>query len=161
MDIVEGALSDPDFLASMAGLPKLGRPTLLERSDDGDTIRTRVRYAFVGELSSAVRAVVDPAQLTWVEDLTTDRRTHRSRFTILPDHYANLLRAGGTFTMAPHTEVDPAGSIRTAEGTVEVSVPFVGGKVERAIVSGLEDHARAEAELMEQWLSAPHADRAP
>jgi hypothetical protein len=108
-----------------------------------------VRYAFAGELSPAVTAVVDPAKLTWVEDSTSDRGTHRSTFRIVPDHYADRLTASGTFTLQP----DGAGSRRIAEGDVRVRFPLVGSRVERAIVSGLEEHAEAEADAMSGWLA--------
>jgi uncharacterized protein YndB with AHSA1/START domain len=145
---VEAALLDPAFLARMAELPKLGRPELLGREEDGTEVRMRVRYAFAGELSSAVRRVVDPARLTWVEESTTDRTTHQATFRIVPDHYGGMLRCQGTFALTPSA----TGSTRLAEGELRVSVPLVGGKVERAIVSGLEEHALAEASLVDAWL---------
>ena len=148
---VEDILCDPDFIDAMAQLPKLGRPQLLDRDEHGETVHMRVRYAFVGELSSAVRRVVDPARLTWVQDETIDRRTHRSRFTILPDHYAGLLRCDGRFTL---TAEGDGRTLRTADGHIQVTVPLVGGKVERAIVSGMREHADAEAELVESWISS-------
>lgn len=146
---VEDALTDPDFLAALGALPKLGSPQLVERAVVGEEVHVKVRYAFVGDLSAAVRKVVDPAQLTWIEEQVVDRRTHTTRFTILPDHYARLLRAGGTFTLT----TDGAGSKRVADGDIVVGVPLVGGKVERAIVSGLEEYAEAEEDLVRDWLS--------
>jgi uncharacterized protein DUF2505 len=147
---VENALCEPAFIEGMASLPKLGRPQLVSHRVDGDWVYQQVRYAFVGDLSSAVRRVVDPAKLTWVEDSATDRTTHRATFKILPDHYAGLLRCNGTFTL---TAV-PSGASRVAEGDMVVSVPLVGSKVERAIISGLEDHAREEAGLVEEWVAS-------
>jgi hypothetical protein len=146
---VEAALLDPAFLERMGELPKLGRPQLLDQQDQDGVVRRRVRFAFAGHLSSAVTAVVDPAKLSWVEESTTDRRTHRTSFTIRPDHYGDRLRAGGTFTL----EADGGGSRRVAEGDVDVRFPLVGGKVERAIVSGLQEHAAAEATAMAAWLA--------
>jgi len=148
LEAVEATYWDPEFIARMAELPKLGHPRLLSHEVDGDILHRQVRYAFAGDLSGAVRRVVDPARLTWVEDSTSDRRTHRTSFRILPDHYAALLHCHGTFTL----RADGTGAtLRIAEGEMKVSVPFVGGKVERAIVSGLEDQARGEVELVEGW----------
>ena len=148
MDRVESALSDPRFIERMAALPNLGHPQLLVHEVDGDTIHQQVRYAFAGALSSAVLAVVDPDQLSWIEDSITDRAAHRAVFKILPDHYANMLRCSGTFVLSAD---GPSATIRVAEGEMRVSVPFVGGKVERAIVSGLDEHAQAEVSLVEEW----------
>ncbi|GAC1319778.1 MAG: hypothetical protein NVSMB12_19170 [Acidimicrobiales bacterium] len=147
LDTVEGALSDPMFIEAMAGLPGLGRPQLIVHERTGNSIHQQVRYAFAGDLSSAVRAVVDPALLTWIEDSTTDLTTHEAAFRILPDHYASLLRCSGTFVISS----EGAGSRRVAEGEIKVSVPLVGGKVERAIVSGLDQHAQAEVGLLQEW----------
>jgi len=38
------------------------------------------------------------------------------------------------------------------QGDLRVRVPLVGSKVERAIVSGLRDHAIAEAQVVQAWL---------
>ncbi|MEY2477550.1 MAG: hypothetical protein QOG87_2865 [Actinomycetota bacterium] len=149
LDDVETALLDPAFLERLGQLPKLGKPQLLDVEVTGETVRRRIRYAFAGQLSSAVTAVVDPAKLTWVEDSTTDRRTHRTTFRILPDHYADRLNAGGTFTL------DAIGTRtqRVAEGDLRVRFPLVGGRVEKAIVSGMEEYAAAEADAIANWLA--------
>lgn len=148
LEAVERALCDPRFIDRMADLPKLGRPHLLDHQLDDGVVHQRVRYAFNGDLSSAVRRVVDPARLTWVEESTIDCRSHRTTFRILPDNYAALLRCDGSFELR---SLDGDGALRVAEGQVTVTVPLVGGKVERAIVSGLEEHAREEVHLVEEW----------
>lgn len=150
---VESILVDPDFLARLAELPKLGHPELLDQRTDGHLVHQRIRYAFIGELGAMVRAAVDPAKLTWVEESTIDRRTHTTSWTIVPDHYESLLTAAGTFTL---TTGQDGGTRRLAEGAVEVHVPVLGRKVEAAIVSGLEEHAAAEADVLAAW----HAERA-
>jgi hypothetical protein len=148
---VGAALCDPGFLARLGQLPKLGGARLLEQRREGGLVVQRVRYAFVGELSPAVRAVVEPDRLTWVEESTTDLAMHRTEWRIVPDHYGNLLRCSGTFRLEAR---GPSSTRRIAEGDVQVRVPFVGGKVERAIVSGLRDHARLEEEALASWLDS-------
>jgi hypothetical protein len=146
---VEAALIDPAFLDRLASLPQLGHPRLLDQQQDGELVHQRVAYAFVGDLSGRVRAVVDPDRLTWVEESTLHRGTHRTEFHILPDHYGSLLSCRGTFQLRAE------GSdrcTRTALGDVRVGVPLVGRKVEAAIVSGLVDHAALEADVMDEWL---------
>jgi hypothetical protein len=147
---VEAALLDPAFLDRLATLPKLGRPVLLDQQVDGDVVRRQVRYAFTGHLSSAVTAVVDPAKLTWVEDSSSDRASHRTTFRIVPDHYRDRLEASGTFVLQTEGE----GTRRVADGELRVRFPLVGSKVERAIVSGLQDHATAEEVAMREWLAS-------
>ena len=42
---------------------------------------------------------------------------------------------------------------RVAQGELKVRIPLVGGRVERAIASGLEEHAAAEADLLGTWVT--------
>jgi hypothetical protein len=148
LERVEAAFVDPALLAELAALPQLGRPELLSQADDGLTVRQDVRYAFVGDLSPAVTRVVDPRRLTWVERSELDRRTHRTTFSIRPDHYADRLVCQGTVALGPGGD----GTLRVVAGDLRVRVPLVAAKVERAIVSGLRDHAFAEARVVQAWL---------
>jgi hypothetical protein len=149
LDRVEAAFVDPAYLERLSTLPKLGRPTLVHRVEAGDLVHHWVKYAFVGDLNAAVRRVVDPARLTWVEESTLDRRTHRTTWRIVPDHYRNLLRASGTFELTQETAERTR---RTTEADLKVTVPLVGGKVEQAIVSGLREHAEREEQVLDDWL---------
>jgi len=151
VEAVETALHDPDFIARLAELPNLGNPQLLDQRREGTLIHQRVRYAFVGDLSPAVTRFVDPARLTWVQVSRHDTRTHVTDFEIEPDHYANRLTCRARFQLAAE---GPAATRRTANGDLSVHIPFVGRKAEQAIVSGLVDHARLEADTLGRWLSA-------
>ena len=145
---VQRALLDENFIASMATLPKLGAPEVLGREVAGAVVTLRVRYAFTGDLSASVRRVVDPTKLTWVELSVTDTSAHTATFTILPDNYGSLLKCSGTYELTTAGN----GAAREARGEVRVNVPLFGGKVERAIVQGMQEHAQAEAELVDSWL---------
>jgi len=149
VDAVEEALLDPAFLEALGRLPKLGSPRLLDRRDDGSLVHRRVHYRFAGELSPAVTAVVDPARLTWIEESTLDRRTHRTTFRILPEHYPDRLRSSGSFTLT----ADGPATTRVAVGEIDVRFPLVGGRVEKAIVSGLREHAAIEEGVLADWLA--------
>lgn len=145
---VQDMLLDPTFLAARAGLPKLGGSEVLERTQDASSARLRVRMRFVGELSSAVTAVVDPAKLTWVDDATFDFRRLTARHEILPEHYPDRLAATYDDTLSS----DGVTTRRALCGEVDVRVPLVGGRVARAIVEGLRDYATAEATLLDELL---------
>ena len=152
---VEDALIDPGFLDRLASLPSLGKPELLSQEREGDVVRQQVRYGFVGNLNAAARAVIDPSRLTWIEDSVADLSTHITTFRILPDHYADRLECSGTFTLEAVETTEAGGrdvTRRVAEGTLKVHAALVAGKVERAIVSGLGEHAGAEVEALDEWL---------
>jgi hypothetical protein len=146
---VEGVLLDPGFLVARAGLPKLGDAELLESTRIGDEARQRIRLRFNAPLAPAVTAVIDPNRLTWVDDATYDLAAHVAEHQIVPDHYSDRLTCSYRATL----EAVPSGSRRTLAGSVKVRMPLVGGKVERAIVSGLSEHAAAEADLVNEWLA--------
>lgn len=145
---VERALLDPAFLARLSELPKLGGAELVSSSADGPVVSQQVRYRFTGELAPAVTAVVDPGRLTWVEHMTFDRRRHRGEHRIVPEHYGGRLRCTYTTQLLEAG----AGTRRLTEGELRVRFPLVGGRVERAIVSGLVEHAELEAEVLSRWL---------
>ena len=152
---VEAAYLNDDFLAELGRLPQLGSPVFLDRRPEGEQVRQRIRYAFVGTLSSAVTAVVDPKRLTWVDDALIDPASHTTTFTIVPDHYAGLLEASGTITL---TSVDGGGTLRRTVGQLKVHFPFVAGRVEKAIISGLRDYAAVEADALDRWTSGRAQD---
>jgi hypothetical protein len=152
IDAVEQALVDPLFLEKQGQLPKLGRPELLEQRDMGDRIFQRVRYDFEGDLSATVKAFIDPAKLTWVEESTQDRTTHLTDIAIVPDHYNSIFACSGLITLS--TDPDSGVTVRIATGDVIVRVPLVGGKAEAAIISGLREHAELEAEALDDWYHA-------
>ena len=140
-DRVQAAYLDPAFLQSMGALPKLGAPELLDEEREGEVVRRRIRFHFAGDLNSAVRAVVDPAKLSWIEESTTHLPERRTTWVIRPDHYADKLVSHGESVLEPLSD---AASRRTTTGEVKVKVFFVGGKVESAIISGMEEHAALE-----------------
>lgn len=149
LNVVESALYSPALIAELVSLPKLGGATLLDEQVDGDKVSRRVRYHFTAALSSAVTAVVDPDKLTWVEESVHDHTTHLTTWTIRPDHYGTRLSCHGTFNLVQNS---PGLTLRIAEAEIKVHFPLVGGRVEKAIVSGLEEHAVDEEEAVNRFL---------
>lgn len=146
---VEDAYCSPELLATLATLPKVGGAELLDQQVNGDRVSQRVRYHFTGELNSAVTAVVDPDRLSWVEESVLDRTSHVTTWHIVPDHYATRLTCQGTFRL----EASGPNTRRLTEAEIKVHFPLVGGRVERAIVSGLQEHAVAEQAAVQVFLT--------
>jgi hypothetical protein len=147
---VDAALVDPAFLVRMDELPKLGSAEVVSQAREGDIVRQDVRYLFQAELSSAVTRVVDPKKLTWVERSVCDLASHLTQCEIRPDNYSGMLSGRYDSTIV----VTDAGARRTLTGELRVKMPLVGGKVERAIVGGLEENAAAQTILIEEFLRA-------
>lgn len=147
---VAAAYRSPELLAQLAKLPKLGGAELLDQTVTDGTLHQRVRYRFTGDLNSAVTAVVDPEMLTWVEESTTAEGATLTEWRIVPDHYGSRLTCGGTFRLIDGKD---GTTVRVTEADIKVHFPLVGGRVEKAIVSGLVEHAEAEHEAVAAFLA--------
>jgi uncharacterized protein DUF2505 len=113
--------------------------------DHGDRVVLEVQFAFVGSVSGAVRRVIDPAKMTWITRTELFVSEARSRWVVLPDHYPDRLRASGTYRFEEGPD-GPASTLVRVEGDLKVSVPLVGGRVERVIVSGLRSYIEGEVQ---------------
>ena len=147
---VEQRLLDADFVAATSELPKLGDCRLLERSESGDRVTVRIHRRFDDRLPAAVTAVVDPAKLSWIEEIEHDLSTHVSRCTFAPEHYPDRLKAGYRATL----ETMGDRTHRLVDGQLSIRAFLASRPVERAIVSGLREYSEAEAELLSTWESS-------
>lgn len=141
-EAVLAVYADADFYVALGGGERTGPPEVLDRAEDGDIVTMRIRYRFTAELPDAAARFVDKDKLTWVEHTEYDLSALIARSNLTADHYESLLTASATHTYRDDQPDD--GSIRHIDGQVGVAVPLLGGKVERAIIDGLEEHLDAE-----------------
>jgi hypothetical protein len=106
----------------------------------GARVVMEVHYAFQGSVTSAVRAVVDPAKLSWITRTEIHPDENRAVWEILPDYYPDRLSSGGVYRFEPTSSTTSV----VVEGDLKVHVPIVGRSVERVIVSGLRRYIEAE-----------------
>jgi hypothetical protein len=133
--------SDPSFFTSLPPTERLATPELVGHDRDGAVVIMRLRHRLTADLPSMVTRFVDPSKLTWVETTELDTSTARSTSRLTPDEYPDLLRASASASFTTDGDL----TVRTVAGIVEVPVPLFGGKVEGAIVEGLEEYLVAEA----------------
>ncbi len=156
IEVVARLYTDPRLYEVLGELPKLGKPEVLERRQEGQVVHLAVRFRFTGDLSPAVTAVIDPAKLTWVEESVHDLTNRTVTFRMKPDHYADRLRSSGSVR---YESGGDGMTRRVTDGDLAVKVPLLmgggrtGGIVESAIVSGLREHLAAEVEVVERLLS--------
>ena len=155
IEAVARIYTDPRFYEVLGEFPKLGKPEVLERREEGHVVHLAVRFRFTGILSPAVTAVIDPAKLTWVEESVHDLTARTVTIRMNPDHYADRLRSSGSVS---YESGDDGVTRRLTEGELAVKVPLLmgggrtAGVVEQAIVSGLHDHFAAEVGVVERLL---------
>jgi hypothetical protein len=150
---VDAAYVDPALYPTLVGLPNLGDMTVLSHQRDGDRATMRIHTRFVREFSPAVAAAIDPSKLTWVQESHHDLAAGTTTFRFLPDNYADRFSAEGATRIVDRGD----GSLRTLSGEVKVRAPLVGGRVEKAIVEGLEEYLAAEAALVDRFLDGTPA----
>jgi len=141
--------TDPDFYPTLRGLPSIDAPEIVDHTTSGDIVRISLRQRYTGELPTAALAFIDPDRLTWVEELVFDLARATATTRLLPDHYPDRLTCQGRYLFVDDGH---GGSTRRLEGDLRVRAPLVGGRVEQALVSGLQEHAAAERDLVEDRL---------
>ena len=148
-DDVEAAFLDRDFYAALGDIPDIAPPEIVGWHEHDGVTELALRYRFTGQIAPAVRAVLDPNKLIWVQESTVDHHTHRTTFTMKPEHYGSRLDCAGSYVFEP----GPDGStLQRVTGRVKVHFPLVGGTVEKAIVNGLREHIQSEAAIVERWV---------
>ena len=136
------AYGSPAFYTGRAETDDIAVLEVVRHEDQGERVLMEVRFAFTGSLSAAVRAVIDPAKMSWVTRTEVRPAESRTDWVVLPDHYPDRLTAAGTYAFAAGG--DPDSTVVTVEGDLKVHVPIVGRSVERAIVSGLSRYIEDE-----------------
>jgi len=142
-DAAVAAYGNPGFYENRPPSGDISLVEVVSHEDAGDQARIEVRYKFTGSVSSAVRAVIDPAKISWITRTDIDKTQRRSSFVVLPDYYPDRLDCNGTFTFAEAAS-GPGATVVTIAGDLRVHVFLVGRTVEQIIVTGLRNYLEAE-----------------
>jgi hypothetical protein len=146
--VVVRAVANPLLYQSMGKSKTLSAPQVLDRSENADSVRLRIRYGFAGDLSRAARAILDPQKMTWVVVLDVDLDDYTAQFEMVPDHYKDRLKSSGTYRF----EKTDGATVQIMEGDLKVNAPLVAGAVERVIVNGLKEHMADQAKAIEAFV---------
>lgn len=146
---VASAFANPALYATYPDRGTVGRPHVVSAGRKGSQVELELHHRFTGQVSSAVRAVIDPAKLSWVERLTIDLDALTGAYSILPDHYPDRLRCSGVYQFVD----DGTGARRIGSGELKVRAPLVAGAVERAIASGLQEYLDDEQGYVDAFLA--------
>jgi hypothetical protein len=147
------AYGNPAFYEDRAPSGDISLVEVVSHENTGTTARIEVRYQFTGSVSSAVRAVVDPAKLSWVTRTEIHQKERRTTFVVLPDHYPDRLDCHGTLVFTEGA-TGPGSTVVTIAGDLKVHVFLVGRTVEQLIVSGLRTYMAAEVSMLPDFTAA-------
>jgi hypothetical protein len=154
-DIAIAAYANPAFYEGRTPSGDIILVEVVSHEADASHERIDVRYQFTGSVSSAVRAIIDQAKMSWVTRTDIHRDELRTSFTVLPDHYPDRLECQGTFRFeegAGGAGVASAdSSVITIEGDLKVHVFLVSRTVEHVIVNGLRAYLAAEVSALPEF----------
>jgi Protein of unknown function (DUF2505) len=160
-DAAVAAYANPAFYENRAPSGDISLVEVVSHEDKGTQARLEVRYQFTGSVSSAVRAVIDPAKMSWVTRTDIDKAQRRTSFTVLPDYYPDRLDCHGTFTFGAAPSPAAAAGAGAADATVitiagdlSVHVFLVGRTVEQLIVTGLRKYLEAEVAMLPDFIAS-------
>ena len=145
------AYGSPAFYEGRDTVDNIAIVGVVDHVDEGDRVLIAVRFKFLGSVSAAVKAVIDPDKMSWVtrtEILMDERRT---TFTVVPDHYPDRLSGSGEYCFIEGTA--PGTAVVTVEGDLTVHVPLVGRSVEKVIVSGVRSYIAEEMERLPDFVA--------
>ena len=147
---VAAALLDEDFQRSLSDVESLKERTLESQTEGaGGRVVRRTRCVLDLDISGPARKFIGDGEPAWIEESVWHPDQSEWHWVIEPEIGGNLLQAHGTVQI----KADGNETERIVAGTVKVSVPLYGGKVEGWIVDGIEHAYAEEAERLEAWLA--------
>lgn len=108
--------------------------TIIETEERGDISYERRRVSPVKPVPAVMAKAIGRDRLSYVQELESNNTTLTTRWKVLSDVLPDKVRCGGTAkVIAVH-----GGCERVLEGTIEVNVLFVGGLIEKHILTELQ-----------------------
>lgn len=124
--------------------------TVLEERVEGARAFSRTRVAPRRELPLVAQKALGQARLSYVQEIDQDNDALTTRWRVVPDVLTEKVRCQGSSRVVPSA----GGCERIIEGAIDVSIPLVGGAVERVILGEIERSYERAAEVIRRRLPA-------
>ena len=146
---VAAAILDENYQRSLSDVESLKSREMLSQEErpDGTVVR-RVRCVLDLHITGMAKNFVGDGEPAWVEESIWYPDRSQWEWVVHPEVADNLLKADGYISLSGNSDKTE----RIVHGTVKVSVPLYGGRVEGWIVDGLEHAYAEEAERLQAWL---------
>jgi hypothetical protein len=154
LETVAAALYDKALLPFLAKEMALVREIeRLEQTDDGTTVRRRVRYQPVPLIEKVGPKKVPPAAMAWIEESTFDRRSNRAEFVnvAVVEKVRKLLDNSGTIALR---DLGNGRTERVISGKLKVKVPLLGSIAEKLIYANAEKILQEERAVFLRYLQS-------
>ncbi|MCB9677235.1 MAG: DUF2505 domain-containing protein [Alphaproteobacteria bacterium] len=141
---------DDGFDALLQRDSAVDREVLEEREEGGKLIR-RLRFTAKAELPAPVAKIVGAKKLVYDQLNTFDREKGVMHWKVLPGFIdASKFTGEGTLKAEP----TGTGCESIASGDITVNVRFIGGQIEKQVVSSIKDAYDKMAIAGREWLAA-------
>ncbi|MEA2509186.1 MAG: hypothetical protein QOG21_1268 [Actinomycetota bacterium] len=150
---VARVILDRNYQESLDAIGPLKSRTVLSQEEREGSVVRRVRCVLDAKFAGPAKGILGAADPAWIEESTWLPEETSWRWTIVPEVAAALISAHGAMSLYPAGQ----DTTRVVSGEVSVNVPFIGGKVEQAIVDGIWNAYNEEAERLARWLTEPHS----
>jgi hypothetical protein len=141
---------DDEFDRRLDDAAGVRREPLTEWEDAGRRC-WRVRFTPREGRGGAEARLLGADLLTYEQENCLDQERGVLEWRVFPNlpGVGGSVRARGTMTVRPVER----GCERVVEGVIEVGIPLIGGRVERAIARGVEESYEQTAELTARWIA--------
>jgi hypothetical protein len=136
--------TDEEFWSSVSGFSRTTPPEVIEVRRDADTAFTALRWRLNVDLPPQATRFIDPDDVAWVENTSWDLRRATAGVQFVPAQGASLMTASANVAVV----ADGDEAVRRVTGELRVRIPLLGGRVERAVIDGVEEHLDEEAEVV-------------
>lgn len=141
-------ISDPYFSKESYELANADYDILSE-SIQGQKRLIQARIRFRAPLPAIAKKLLGREHLSYIQNLELDPQQKKGSWTIKVEGAGSKVQANGHYQILPSGEH----SFREFAGEVRVSIPFVGGKIEKEIAKKLEEGQRKSIEIIEKKLA--------
>jgi len=133
----------------LTDLPNVKEREEIERYEDDDVIRTKVRYFAIGFIPPKARKYLKPHMLSWVEHSTWDKAGKFWKWHIEPHFFKEIFDCRGKMSLH---EAGQDRTKRVTKGHISVKVPVVGQMIEQIILKELDKNFKAEIKMFNDML---------
>ena len=149
-DAIGAAYFDPDHLAAQDVVGQLGERAITEERDDDKARFCRWSVRSLRPLPALVKPFVEGGRLEYLETMTWRKADHEIDMTIVPQIASGRVQIAAVYTF---TQVGDGKVRRRYKGGIQVNVPLLSGRIERAILTEIENGMLAMANCTQKWLA--------
>ena len=124
--------SDPEFIFESYKKANASYKLLSSEEKDGKTFN-RILVSVNESLPSFAAKFIGASNLSYEQHETVDNSTMINEWKIIVPKIGSKVKATGSFTIRS----EGSSCVRLVEGEVKVSIPFIGGKIEKLIAKQL------------------------